>query len=170
MDNQMAYGKNKIEKKFETPWLNFDGTKKTDSEIAELGKSWSPEIWSRYLDSNLGTLKDEELIFFPDMNSELMSQGFDLLNFLRQNRQYSVIKDAFELALDELSRMERRVIKKLFWENISTRELADDLKTSEVNIRVIKSRAIQKLKILLPSQEFKQKIKRQKSQEKQVVA
>jgi RNA polymerase sigma factor (sigma-70 family) len=152
------------------PWLNDDGTKKSDTEVSKLGESWSPDTWNSYLDSELGSLKDEELIFVPDMNSELMSQGFHLLNFLREHRQYVVIKDAFELSLNELSKAERWVIKKLFWENVSTRELADDLKTSTGNIRVIKSRAIQKLKKIIPSQEFKQKIKRHRIQEKQAIA
>ncbi len=152
------------------PWLNADGTKKSEKEILKISKTWSPEVWNLYLDADVGTLQDEELVFIPDMNSELISQGAELLEYLRENQHYEIIKDAFDLALDELSRAERKVIKKLFWEDIPTQQLADELKTSEGNIRVIKSRALRKLQALLPSQEFKQKLTRHKIQIKRDVA
>lgn len=152
------------------PWLNPDGTKKSDKEISRISKTWTPEIWNQYLDSDIGTLQDDELVFIPDMNSELITHGSDLLEFLRENNHYEVIEDAFALAIDELSRAERKVIKKLFWEDIPTQQLATELGTSEGNIRVIKSRALQKLKSLLPSQKLKQKLARHKNQRKQSVA
>jgi hypothetical protein len=52
------------------PWLNEDGTKKTDAEIAQLGQSWSAQIWNEYLDSNTGTLRDDNLIFVSRVTDE----------------------------------------------------------------------------------------------------
>ena len=145
------------------PWLNEDGTLKSDKEISRLGKSWNIQIWEEYLNFSTGVLDEQELVFFPYMNSQTMNNGNDLLEELREIQHYPVTQLALELAIDELKPLEQKIIKKLFWENVSSRELADEFKTTLGNIRVIKSRALNKLKKILPSKKLKKKLETHKS-------
>jgi len=145
------------------PWLNEDGALKSDKEISRLGKSWNIQIWEEYLNFSTGVLDEQELVFFPYMNSQTMNNGNDLLEELREIQHYPVTQLALELAIDELKPLEQKIIKKLFWENVSSRELADEFKTTLGNIRVIKSRALNKLKNILPSKKLKKKLETHKS-------
>lgn len=154
----------KISKKEKsTPWLNADGTKKTDKQIEELGKNWSPEIWNFYLDSNVGILKDTRLSFLSNMDTEEMLERSEVIEYLEDGQHYKKLEVALLLALTELSRAERVIIKKSFWNLNSDKEIAKDLNKTHKNIRVLKSRALQKLRKILASTKLKNNIETLKS-------
>ena len=141
-----------------TPWLNRDGTQKTDREILKLGQRWTPEIWNRYLDSELGTLQDEELVFYENMDTEEILERATVLKYLQEGKNYDELEKALLLALYELSKSERIIIKESFWKMATDKEIAERLNKTHKNVRVLKSRAIKKLGTILGSKKLKGEI------------
>lgn len=148
----------KIKKSGTKPWLNKDGSKKSDKEISELGKGWSTKQWSEYLNYDLGEIKDD-LSFFGDMDTSKVYERAEILKYLQECEYHESIEIALLLGMVSLSRIEREILKYSFWRMMSDREIAKKLKTSYGSIRSNKSVAIKKLAKILSSATFKKKIK-----------
>lgn len=138
-------------------WLNDDGTKKTDAEIAQLGQNWSAQTWDKYLDSSIGTLRDDNLIFISKITDETYERS-EVLSFLNEKRHFEEIETALLIALSELSKNERFIIKEAFWKMNDNKEIAQGLGKSSNTVAVLKSRAIKKLGSILSSQKLKNEI------------
>lgn len=151
---------NKIEQKVKSlkaPWLNDDGTRKSDEEISKIGKSWSFETWNQYLDSDVGTLRDDELMFVPTITDGTLEKS-TVLHFLQEGKHYEEIETALLLALSLLTKTERFIIKESFWKITSNKEIAAILNKTQKNVGVLKSRAIKKLGKILSSQKLRKEI------------
>lgn len=140
-----------------TPWLNADGTKKSEEEIKELGKAWSSETWNLYLDSEVGTLRDDDLVFVPTVTDNTYEKS-TVLNFLHDGKHYEEIESALLIALSELSQTERFIIKESFWKMNSNKEIAERLGKTRKTVGVLKARAIKKLGQILSSQKLRDEI------------
>ena len=140
------------------PWLNGDGTVKSDEEIRRLGKDWSAETWDLYLRADVGTLDDDALCFFADMDTEFVLERHRVLDILKNREDYGGIRFALLLALDELSFMEKTVVEYSFWKGMEDRDIAEALGTTYGAVRVHKSHAVKKLGRILPSKRLKVKL------------
>jgi hypothetical protein len=141
------------------PWLNEDGSRKSDNEISELGQTWSAETWNRYLGEDIGQLDDDEMVFFPHVDTIAIHDGAELLDSLKEIDDYQKLRFAVPHAVDELSYKQKIVIKNIFWSNKTIEEVAIDLKMTNTSVRSLKYRAIKRLKEILPTEEFKEKLK-----------
>lgn len=140
------------------PWLNADGSLKSDKEIAQLGKKWTAKTWNQYLDSNLGTLQDDELLFYENMDTEAMNERVEVLKFLQESKYYDILETALLIALAKLSKTERIIVRESFWMMATDQEVAKKIKSTNASVRNLKHRAIKKLGQFLPSKELKEEI------------
>lgn len=140
-----------------TPWLNADGTKKSEEKIKELGKAWSSETWNEYLDSEVGTLRDDDLVFVPQVTDDTYEKS-TVIHFLQEGKHYEELETALLLALSQLTKTERFIIKESFWKLTSNKDIAERLKKTQKNVGVLKSRAIRKLGKSLSSKQLKSEI------------
>lgn len=139
------------------PWLNDDGSLKDDQEIQVLGKGWSTKTWNNYLNATVD-LGDEIERAIPFSEDEYYLKGIKLSNTLENLEYYPRLKKAFRVALDGLTKSEREVLLKYFWENKKTPVIAKELKKANSTVRVLKQRGINKLREILTSLEFKHKL------------
>jgi len=149
-----------------TPWLNADGTKKTDNEIEKLGTSWSLETWNQYLDSSVGSLEDSRLSFVPNMDTDEILEKSTVIDYLENGKYYEDIETALVFALFHLSKTERAVIRGSFWMMLSDKEIAKALNKSHQNVRYLKSTAIKKLRSILSSEDLLHEISQLKSSDR----
>ena len=154
-----------LEKNQKSPWLHGDGTLRSDAEISLLGKTWPVEIWKAYLDSTVGDLKNEDIIFFPYIDTQTMSEGLKMLQFLQYREYYPELRSLLELAMEDLSRAERVALEGYFWEEKTYSEVAQSLGVSSVTVRVLKGRALKKLKEILKSKALTRKANEKKNRE-----
>ena len=134
------------------PWLREDGSLRPKAEISLLGKTWPQETWDAYLDLTVGDLKDDEnLVFFPHIDTPTVLEGLKKLHFFQHKKYNPLLRFLFELALEELSRTERAIIKKFFWEEETHSEIAKSLGISPATVRVLKGRGLKKMKSIFSS-------------------
>lgn len=159
----MSYLDEQTTKGPQVPWLNADGTKKSEDEIKELGKTWSSETWSQYLDSEVGTLRDDELTFVPAVTDKTLEKS-TVLNFLHEGKNYEELETALLLALSQLTKTERFIIKESFWKMASNKDIAEKLGKSTNTVAVLKSRSLKKLAQILSSKQLRNEISHLKEQ------
>ena len=148
-------------KENQSPWLNEDGTKKSDREISKLGKHWNQETWTRFLDDDVGIIHENDygrLVFYKDMNKVLDTKEEDEAAMTDKFR-FIDLCFLFSVALDELAPRERAMLKKIFWECKSLKETAKEMKINCNYMRSLKQRTLAKLGQRLRSQEFAWKLK-----------
>ncbi|POB14818.1 sigma factor-like helix-turn-helix DNA-binding protein [Halobacteriovorax sp. DA5] len=141
------------------PWLNDDGSFKSDEEIQTLGKNWSAETWDSYLKVNVGDVEaeDHDLVFFPFVDTETVNFGAELLKTLRTQDDYENLPEAFEFALTFLSDREAQVIRMRYLKELSQEEISERLGVGINSIKSFRRKGLKKLRHLLPSEEFRTK-------------
>ncbi|PIQ68568.1 MAG: hypothetical protein COV91_03505 [Candidatus Taylorbacteria bacterium CG11_big_fil_rev_8_21_14_0_20_46_11] len=140
------------------PWLNDNGSFKSDEEIKDLGKNWSAETWNSYLNTNIGEIEeDKDLVFFPFVDTETMNFGAELLHSLRSQDVYENLPEAFEFALTYLSDRQAQVIRMRYLKEMSQEEIAEKLGVGLNSIKSFRQRGLKKLREVLPSEEFRTK-------------
>jgi RNA polymerase sigma factor (sigma-70 family) len=141
------------------PWLNDDGSFKSDEEIQSLGKNWSAETWDSYLKVNVGDVEaeDHDLVFFPFVDTETVNFGAELLKTLRTQDDYENLPEAFEFALTFLSDREAQVIRMRYLKELSQEEISERLGVGLNSIKSFRRKGLKKLRHLLPSEEFRTK-------------
>ena len=150
----------KIENGFEgLPWLNADGTRKSDEEIKRLGRNWSTETWDSYLQEDIGILKYDALRFFADMDTDFVLERAGVVDVLKRYGGHEHLKFSVAVAFEELTPMERDVLRCFFWGQMDDRSIAESMGKTYGHIRVCKSRAIKKLGEIFPSKRFKAKVR-----------
>lgn len=140
------------------PWLNSDGSRKSDKEIEELGRCWSTKTWNEYLDDDLGTIKDD-LSFFGNMDTSKVYERAEVLSFLQECEYHESLENGLLLGIMELSRLEKEILKLSFWRMLTDIEIAKELESTHGSIRTNKSVAIKKLAKILSSEKFQKKLK-----------
>ncbi len=141
------------------PWKNPDGSKKTDAEISKLGQSWDAKTWEQFLDQEVGRITDDgRITYFKKWEKipgieEKLAEGQTSEKVANLNLQA-----VFETAFEELTLTEQLVLEKFFWDGMSLNKIAEDLKSTPSNMSNTKARALRKLKRILSSSHFGQRL------------
>ena len=115
------------------PWLNKDGSLKGDEELKKISKSWSQATWEAYLDS-LETKQQESLLDEPGDIENLSEEEYKDFWMLvdKEEEEKERLNRLVRASLDELTHKERKVIRKMFWEDKSERTIASEMGISQV--------------------------------------
>lgn len=148
------------------PWLNDDKTIKSDEEILLISQNWTANEWDNYLKDTVGTLEDDDLSFFENMDTEVTYERADFLAWLRTTADYPHFQDALHLAMNSLSKRERDVIELRFWGDMQNKEIAKKLGVSISTVKTFRQRGLDKIEKELNSPRFKKRLKQSKSLKK----
>ena len=91
----------------------------------------------------------------PDMDTEEMFEKSEVTDFFKNRDLNPKIKLLLSNAVDELPLIQGSVLRAIFWKEMTTAEVAKNLKTTPMTIRKIKSRALKELKNKLASSKAK---------------
>ncbi len=130
------------------PWLNSDGKTKSDEELKQISKNWTPSEWEEYLTS-LEKRRREPLLHIPsDINEAI--EDYVIFMFSEQSR-FPHLLEAFDLAMETLTPREHQILRKKYWEGMSEYLIAHELKLSRSSVQTLKSRGLNKIKKILQS-------------------
>jgi len=140
------------------PWLNTDGTYKNDEELKIISKDWSAKTWEVYLDS-LESRRTETLLPEPNSMDDFSDEQCfkQVISFL-SDRNYPNVRRAILIALGYLSRRERQVLVKKYWENKGYKTISKELGITKDSARVYIDRGLKKMKSLLLKGIFKNEV------------
>jgi RNA polymerase sigma factor (sigma-70 family) len=128
-----------------TPWLNSNGSVKSDAELKEICQGWAPKVWEEYL-KNFESCQNEFLTPDVDIFRQDPSQScIELYKSLLAQEEFPELKKVVHAALCSLSAQEQKVIRSLYWEGLSQREAAKTLNLAKTSLSIYRERALKKL-------------------------
>jgi DNA-binding CsgD family transcriptional regulator len=125
----------------EMPWLDIHGRALPDDVLKIESKSWSEKTWAEYL-KTIETPMSESLIsnFIHQLDQQTESL-FDRA----QIRTDLLLVEHVRRGLNSLTAKQRSIVRMVFWENKSEREIASEFRTSRSTVKVQKKRSLLKL-------------------------
>jgi len=131
------------------PWLNDDGSKKSEDQIKTDCKNWGVQLWEEYLQTQ--ETEQRELLFDnPAASDNYSQQAHDLhIKSIFDKDDYPGLQQKLIRLMGLLSEKQRSVLHLLFWENLSVIEIAELTGITRQSVYEIKRRALTQLGSLL---------------------
>jgi RNA polymerase sigma factor (sigma-70 family) len=126
------------------PWQDDNGKMLSDENLRALSQGWDKETWDDYLKS-LETPMRETLISDQAFTLKLDQQVGSFFE-LSQCTCSSRLAGRVSQALECLTQRQRQILQLTFWANKSERDIASQLGISRSTVKVMKYRAIKKLR------------------------
>ncbi|NRA63411.1 MAG: sigma-70 family RNA polymerase sigma factor [Pseudobacteriovorax sp.] len=131
------------------PWLNEDGSEKTQAELKEIVKTWGADTWAdyiAYLDENEPKLQE---FFLHENQIKDISEGIQQVEsvFARlKTRGEDGFSKLVRSAVEQLPPRQRQVIKSKYYENLTYKKIGEKLGIATPSVQTHHDRAIAKLK------------------------
>jgi RNA polymerase sigma factor (sigma-70 family) len=124
------------------PWTDKDGHLLSEQELERVSKSWSGETWDQYLKTFEVPLKESQSSEFRTLAENLKENLFQY----SQTTSNEELKAIVEVGLLALTDLERRVLRLIFFESQSEREIASQIFVSRSRVQNLKRSGLKKLK------------------------
>jgi RNA polymerase sigma factor (sigma-70 family) len=125
------------------PWLNSDGTLLSDEKLKEIVKTWTPDIWERYLKSlevNSQEATPPNLKHF-DLRSE-HTQISEYFNADKNEDLKRYKNQIIHSAIESLTEKQRTVIELRYWNNLTYKQIGKKLSISHPAVIKLEKKAI----------------------------
>ena len=140
------------------PWLNEDGSVKSDAELQEVKKNWQPSVWREYLDS-LEVGRREEYVLPPaEMDAFSAEECAELLFSMAGEERHHLLKVALKSSIRQLTPKQRKVIIGYYWEDKTVAEIAADMGVTTQSVYKTMKISLSKLKASLTSGSLRKRI------------
>ena len=141
------------------PWLNTDGSMKSDKEISALGQHWNAETWDNYLKATIEH-GDTELLLEESMDDIKALSAKDFFDFITTVENYEYLQGYVQQAMrNNLSPKEESILRMKYFENMSEKEVAEKLSIGLETLKKYRKSALKKIKNFLTTQEAISEIK-----------
>lgn len=129
------------------PWLNKNGSIKSDAQIKAISKEWSLETWEQFLSETV----DQEEVYQRELPSFVSDEILDsfpetIWEGKDSDRMDSVAKELRRICRGILTPRQQHVIRSTFWEGLSERKIGELLGISRSSVKTLKARALEKIK------------------------
>lgn len=129
-------------KKNEKPWLNGTGKLRTDIEIKQICKEWTPSIWEEYLLTKES--EKEEISFDDPLDVEKYSQeAHDRYNkSVFEVNELPSVQKKIDTLIRELPDKQQEVLQLIFWGKLNLREASESMGISKPSVFRLRNRAL----------------------------
>lgn len=145
----------------EKPWLNADGSTKSEEEIKKICKTWKPRIWEEYLETF--EVGQEELPMKPKIVESVMDSidpkdlAMGIFSY-SEEPQLSHFKPFVVKAIKTLTQKQYIVLKKIYWHQQSLAQIAQELGVSKSAVHCSHQAALKKLRQVIPVMAIQEKL------------
>ena len=131
------------------PWLNKDETMKSEAEIKESCKGWSPSTWESYLQT-LEVEQKEAIMKNPRDVEEYSQEEHDkYMDILGSSRAFPTLEKKLLESMESLTLKQKIVLHRLFWEKMGVRALAREMNVAASSLILMRDRALKQVGSLL---------------------
>ena len=130
----------------EKPWLNKNGSQRTEGEIKELCKDWSMEEWESYL-SDTEPPARETTIFSPEIMDNYSAEEYANVAFaMASDEKYELLKTALRAAIKELTNKQQQTINMYYCDGLPVAEIARRMKVHRKTVDRTLASAVENLR------------------------
>ncbi len=143
------------------PWLNADGTTKTEEEIRKICRTWLPSVWEEYLQTFEVNQADTPVK--PKTAEKLMDSlsPKDLARGIfgySENLELDHFKPFVARAIKSLTQRQYIVLKKIYWHQQTLSQIATELGVCKSAVHKSHQSALKKLRALFPEMAVREKL------------
>lgn len=128
------------------PWLDPNGRLYSDDALKEISKTWDPSTWERFLSETIDVPQRELVQSTEERAINEYLTGEEKLDEMPRNELHALIR---QLMRRHLSIQQQTILRMIYWENRSEREIAETLGLTKSRVPTQKSKSLSKLKRLL---------------------
>ena len=134
--------------KSKKPWLNANGTKKSEEAIKKSCKDWNSSVWEEYLKTI--EVNQREVPLSPALIEEYSQEEHDdFCHSLPTSQEFPFLKKHLFDAVRELTPKQQKVLTGLFLEELKLREVGEMMGVSPYAVARIRDRALKSLGSIL---------------------
>ena len=134
------------------PWLNGDGSVKSDAELRKEGRQWPPSVWEDYL-ATLEVRRKEDIVLPPSVMDKFSSQKHIRALFAMTD-DHPLLKLVLNTCVHKLTPKQRRVIVSRYWHGKSITEIAKEVGISKQAVSKTTHKALTNLKASMTDASF----------------
>lgn len=141
------------------PWLNDDGSVKSDAEIRKVGQNWPSSVWEAYLATlEVGRRRKDAILSPSEMDNFSTEQNIGLAFSMARKRNHPLLKVMLDACIRELTPKQRDVIIRLYWDGKTVAEIAASMGISKQAARKTMKTALAKIKTNFTSGSFRRQV------------
>ena len=126
--------------------MDENGQPLSTSELKSISKGWSRSTWEDYL-SSLEVLRVETLLEDPTPIDQLSQEDYEkCLPGSKEEKDLPALKKVLGEIIIRLSEKQQKVLRHIFWEDLSLDEIARKYGVSKASIRRTRDRALKQAK------------------------
>lgn len=133
------------------PWLNDDGSIKSDAEMRAAGKNWPESVWKEYLATLEVGRREEYVLSSYEMDTFSAAECAGMLFSMASEEKHHLLKVALNACILELTPRQRDIIIARYWENKTITEIAIATGTSKQSVSKTMKKALSEIKMHLTS-------------------
>ena len=140
------------------PWLNEDGSVKSDAELREVNQQWPPSVWREYL-ATLEVRREEEVVLPPSEMDALSTEAHISLTFaMASGEKHHLLSVVLDACIRELTPRQRSLIVGRYWEGKTITEMAANMGVSKQTVSKTMKKALASLKDNLTNPSFQRRV------------
>ena len=141
------------------PWLNEDGSVKSDAEIRKAGQQWPPSVWQKYLATLEVERRKEDSVLPPyEMDMFSAEERISLVFSMAEEESYPLFKVVLNACIRELTPRQRNVIIGRYWKGKTITEIAASTGVSKQAVSKTMQKAMKNLKANLTDISFQRRV------------
>lgn len=106
------------------PWLNKDGSIKSEEELKEVSQGWGLDAWNEYL-QNFEVAQREDTLQSPqEIENFTAKECTGVLFSMASEERYAPLKHALRGCISKLTYTQQQFIVKFYWEGLSIPRIA----------------------------------------------
>jgi RNA polymerase sigma factor (sigma-70 family) len=127
----------------ESPWLDTRGFPLSDAELKFISPLWDAETWELYLKWYESPLSESQI--YPREFDEIAERQCESIFRWAQEFTDSPTQRLVRLTIENLPPRQREVIELTYWQGLSERTIAFDLRISRNAVRKLKSKGLKRI-------------------------
>ena len=140
------------------PWLNEDGSVKSDAKIRKAGQQWPPSVWEAYLSTFEVGRREEDVLSPAEMDNFSAEECAGMLFSMAEEEKHPLFKVVLNACIRELTTRQRNVIIAHYWDGKTITEIAASTGVSKQTISRTMQKALKNLKTNLTDTSFQRRI------------
>ncbi len=140
------------------PWLNEDGSIKSDAKIRKEGQQWPPSVWEAYLSTLEVGRREEDVLSPAEMDTFSTEQHISVAFSMARKQSYPLLKVMLDACIRELTPKQRDVVIRYYWDSKTVAEIAASMGVSKQAVRKTMKIALAKIKTNFTSSSFRRQV------------
>ncbi|MDE3270099.1 MAG: sigma-70 family RNA polymerase sigma factor [Pseudomonadota bacterium] len=140
------------------PWLNEDGSVKSDAELRKAGQEWSPSVWRQYLATLTVGRREEYVLSSHRVDTFSAEECAGLLFSMANEERHHLLKVALNACILALTPRQREVVTSHYWDGKTIAEIASNIGISKQSVSKTMKKALSEIKTHLTSGAIRKRV------------